>query len=307
VTEALAYLNGRTVRASEACLPVYDAGVVLGASVSELCRTFRKRLDRLDDHLDRFLRTLRLARMEIDVGVPELRAISERLVAHNGPLLPEGSELGLVLFATGGEVSSFSGMLDRPLRAGPTLCVHTFPLAFALYAPLVERGARLVTPSVRQVPPACWDPRMKCRSRMHYFLADREAREKDPQATALLLDLDGYVTETSTANFLMVKAGTIVSPPGDRVLPGISRSVVGDLAARLGIPDAERLIPLEEVLRAEEAFLTSTPYCLAPVSHVNGAPIGAGVPGPVYLRLAEAWSAEVGLDIRKQILEAARK
>jgi branched-subunit amino acid aminotransferase/4-amino-4-deoxychorismate lyase len=87
----------------------------------------------------------------------------------------------------------------------------------------MTNGAHLVTPSTRQVPPQCYDPKIKCRSRMHYYLAEQEARLVDPEASALLLDLAGNVTETNTGNFLLVERGRILSPTTVNTLPGISR------------------------------------------------------------------------------------
>src|SRR5207248_7146498 len=155
-------------------------------------------------------------------------------------------------------------------------------------------------------PPQCCDPKMKYRSRMHYYLADQEARLVDPQASALLLDLAGNVTETGGANFLIVERGTVVSPTTVNTLPGISRAMVIELAGRLRVPFVERDIQVFDVVNADEAFLTSTPYCLMPVTKVNGVLIGDGRPGPLFRRLLAAWGEEVGLDIAKQVLEGAR-
>jgi branched-subunit amino acid aminotransferase/4-amino-4-deoxychorismate lyase len=302
VTEPLVYLNGRTVPASEAHLPLYDAGLVMGATVSEMARTFHHQPYRLGDHLDRLFRSLHYTRMAIGLSKEELRAISGELVAHNARLVPEGGELGIVLFVTAGEVRTYAGMMDRPPRSTPTVCVHTFPLVFELYARRMQAGAHLVTPSIRHVPPSCYDPKMKCRSRMHFYLADKEAQLVDPEASALLLDLDGNVTETNTANFLIVERGVIVSPRLVNTLPGISRATVIDLAGKLGLPFVERDIQVFEVLNADEALTASTPYCLMPVTKVNGVRIGDGKPGPVYRRLLEAWSQEVRLNIQEQIV-----
>jgi branched-chain amino acid aminotransferase len=149
---------------------------------------------------------------------------------------------------------------------------------------------------------------MKYRSRMHYYLADKEAQLVDPEAQALLLDLAGNVTETGGANFLIVERGAIVSPTLVNTLPGISRSVVIELAGRLNIPFVERDIQVHSVMNADEAFTASTPYCLLPVTKINGVPIGDGRPGPVLGKLLEAWSERVGLDIAQQIRdEAARR
>ncbi len=306
MAEPLAYLNGRMVPAAEAGLPVYDAGVALGAAVTEITRTFHHHPFRLADHLDRLFRSLRYARLEIDLSPEKLTAITLDLVAHNAQFLSEGEDLGINHFVTAGEVRSYARLIDRPVRTTPTVAILTFPLPFELYAGRMQTGIHLVTPSVRQIPPECLDPRLKCRSRMHYYLADREARQVDPEASALLLDLAGRITETSTANFLMVERGTIASPPAAHTLAGISRQTVIDLAAQLGIPFVEREIWLFDALNAGEAFLTSTPYCLMPVSRINGVAIGDGRPGPICRRLLEAWSQQVGLDIVKQISSESR-
>src|SRR5262249_22270056 len=152
----------------------------------------------------------------------------------------------------------------------------------------------------------CWSPQVKCRSRMHYYLAEKEVQRIDAQANALLLDLDGNVTETGTANFLFVNRGCIVSPPRERILPGISLAIVRRLTTKLGLSWEERTFQVHHVMHADEAFLTSTPYCILPVTRLNSGAIGTGRPGPVFRRLLDAWSQEVGLDIQQQIFEGAR-
>ncbi|HTU21629.1 MAG TPA: aminotransferase class IV [Gemmataceae bacterium] len=354
MSEPLVYLNGRMVPASQAHLAIYDAGIVLGATVTEQTRTFHKRLWRLDDHLDRLFRSLRYARMNIGLSKEQLAGISNELVEHNARLLDDAEELGLIHFVTAGEYLTYAGVSrgsattggtpvpptggtpvpptggtpvlptggtpvpptgetpvppgptgETPVPPRPTVCVHTFPLPFEMWAKKMLSGAHVVTPSIRQVPPQCYDPKMKCRSRMHYYLAEQEARLVDPEASALLLDLAGNVTETSAANFLIVERGGIVSPTTVNTLTGVSRAMVHELAGKLGIPFVERDFQVYDVMNADEAFTTSTPYCLMPVTKINGVAIGNGEPGPMTRRLLAAWSAEVGLDIEKQIQEGA--
>ncbi len=143
---------------------------------------------------------------------------------------------------------------------------------------------------------------MKCRSRMHYYLAEKEVHRTDPDASALLLNLAGNVTETNTGNFLMVEGDTLISPTLANTLPGISRATVIELAGELGIPFTERDITVVDAQSAREAFLSSTSYCLMPVTKINDAVIGDGRPGAVYRRLKTAWSRRVGLDIERQIV-----
>jgi branched-subunit amino acid aminotransferase/4-amino-4-deoxychorismate lyase len=300
--EPLAYLNGQTVPASQARLPLYDSGFVLGATVTEQTRTFRHRPWRLGEHLDRLWGSLERARIEIELSKEELATISQGLIEHNARLVDADDDLGLIQFVTPGAYPTYAPKSSISSRSrASTVCVHTFPLPFELWAEKMRAGAHLVTPSIRHLPPECCDPAIKNRSRFHYYLADQEARQTDLAASALLLDLQGNVTETSTANFLVVERGTIVSPTTRTILPGISRATVIDLAARLGIPFVERDFDTATALRAEEALLTSTPFCIMPVTRINGAAIGDGRPGEVFRRLLAAWSDEVGLDIARQI------
>jgi len=307
VTEPLVYLSGRTVPASQAHLAIYDGGIVLGATVTEMTRTFNRKLFRLNDHIDRLYRSLKYVRFDIGLSKAEMTQISEDLVCHNAKLLADYEEIGLIHFVTPGEYKTYAGSAGGGTQTKPTVCVHTFPLPFELWAKRMQQGVRVFTPSIRHVPPQCYDPKIKYRSRMHYYLADQEARAGDPDAIALLLDLDGNVTETSGANFLIVEKGAIVSPTLRNTLPGVSRMTVMELAADLGIPFVERDFQVYNVMNAEEAFLTTTPYCIMPVSHINGAAIGMGTPGPIVKRLLAAWSDRVGVDITKQIADGAAK
>ncbi len=305
MTEPFVYLNGQMIPASQASLKIYDAGVVLGATVTEMTRTFRHQPFRLEDHVARLFRSLKYVRLDIGMTQEQLVAASRELLANNTKLIAADDELGLIHFVTAGEYGSYVAVPGTPVRTGPTICMHTFPMPFALWAERVKSGAHVVTPSIRHVPPQCYDPKMKYRSRMHYFLADQEARLADPQALALLLDLDGNVTETSGANFLIVENGAIVSPTLRNTLPGISRATVIELAEKLGIPFAERDIQVHSVMNADEAFLSSTPYGLCPVTKINGVVIGDGQPGPIYWRLMSAWNELVGLDVVGQFTARA--
>lgn len=303
-TEPLVYLNGRWLPASAASLKIYDAGLVLGATVTEMTRTFRHVPFRLDDHIARLFRSLKYTRMEVNLTPGDVAALSRELIERNLRLLGPDDELGLIHFVTAGEFPVYAGSAAAGARLTPTFCAHTFPMPFQLWSSRMRSGAHVVTPTIRHVPPQCFDPKMKYRSRMHYYLADQEARLVDPDAIALLLDLHGNVTETSGANFLIVAEDQIVSPTRTNILPGISRQTVIELAARLGMAFVERDIQVHSVMNADEALLASTPFCLMPVTRINGVAIGEGQPGPVFQRLLAAWSEAVGVDIAGQFARA---
>jgi branched-subunit amino acid aminotransferase/4-amino-4-deoxychorismate lyase len=136
---------------------------------------------------------------------------------------------------------------------------------------------------------------------MHYYLADREARGIDPQARALLLDLDGYVSEASTANVLAYfDQRGLVSPPQDAILPGISLAMLQALADELTIPFRSEQMKPEDLAVADEILLCSTSPCVLPVVTLDGKPIGDGQPGVVFRRLLDAWGDHVGVDVAGQ-------
>jgi branched-chain amino acid aminotransferase len=300
MTTLLAFLNGRLLPVHDARLPLNDAGFVFGATVTDFVRTFRGNLFRLPQHLARFRRSCQLARVPQLMQDEQLTEIAETLIQHNGALAPPGTELALVLFATPGVIGYYLGDPGGPGDGEPTLGMHTFPLPLARYRRLFAEGADLYVPSVRGVPGECVDPRIKQRSRLVWWLAERETREQAPGAWALLADAHGYLTETAAANFLLVRDGCVLRPPKGTVLEGISLGVVEELCGELGIPFAEKLLTVEDCRGASEGLLTGTAFCVAGVRRVAG--VELPWPGPVYRKLLHAWGKSVGLDIAQQIL-----
>jgi branched-subunit amino acid aminotransferase/4-amino-4-deoxychorismate lyase len=292
--EPLAFLNGVFVPAAQAVVPVDDAGFMLGVTVPEQLRTFGGKLFRLDEHLARLARGLEIVGVTSPHTERELFDFARELVKKNHALLPPGEDLGLTIFVTPGPATIQPGR-------GPLVCMHTRRLPWASHTQLYERGQNLVTTKIRQVPTDCWPAELKCRSRMHYWLADHEARRIEPGARALLLDHDDFVLEASTANILIYRAGEgLISPPKESILPGISVAMLADLAQTLGLPFLHRSLRLEDLLSAEEVLLCSTSPCVWPVLSLNGKTIGSGQPGAIFSRLIAAWSQHVGMDIVEQ-------
>ena len=301
--EPLAYLNGRWILAADAAVPVRDAGFILGTSVAEQLRTFGGRLFHLAEHLERLARSLAIVGIDPGLGPGDFAQLAEELVAANHRLLAPGDDLMLSIVVTPGTHLNFL----PPKGSRPSVYLHTFPLPFDYWAEKYRTGQALAMTGVRQVPPECWPPELKCRSRMHYFLADRQARAIDPEARALLLDAQGFVTEASTANLLVYRAGEgLVSPPASKILHGISLSVATELARGLGIDRRQRDLVPEDVAKADEVLLTSTSICVLPVTRFNKLPIGDGRPGRVFSRLLAAWSQSVGFDIAAQAMQHRR-
>jgi branched-subunit amino acid aminotransferase/4-amino-4-deoxychorismate lyase len=292
-----AYLNGEFVSAADVAVAPDDAGFLWGATVTERLRTFGGRLFRLDEHLERLARSMEIVGIDVGLDQAALGELATELVDRNFAQVIDGDDLGLVIFATPGRDGS----------AEPTLCLHTTRLAHESWTKKYEQGDALTVTSVEQVPTRCWPPELKCRSRMHYYLADREAHRIDPGSHALLLDAEGHVVEASTANVVIFREGDgLISPPRSRVLPGISLAVLEELAAAQSISFHQRDLRPEDVAAADEVLLTSTSSCLLPVTRFNKASIGRGKPGPMFERLARAWSESVGIDFIAQTRRCAR-
>jgi branched-subunit amino acid aminotransferase/4-amino-4-deoxychorismate lyase len=303
--EPLAYRNGRISPASQTSVPLDDLGLVMGASITEMARTFRHAAFHLERHIDRLFRSLKFAGLEIDLTRQALADLARELINMNSRLVPPSHDLGISMFVTAGNSLTYTGYAGMDAARRPNVYVHTFPLPFELWADKYETGQHLVIPSIRHLPPECLDPKIKSRSRMHWWLADEQARQVDPGASALLLDQHDCLTETATANFFVVERGEVVTPMPRNTLQGISQQVVFELCAQLKIPCGQRDIQPYDAINAEEAFTSSTPYCILPVTRLNGRTIGQGRAGPVYLELLHAWSGLVGVEIAEQMRKGA--
>jgi branched-chain amino acid aminotransferase len=306
-----AFLNGRMIPADELLIPAYDAGFVLGATVSEQLRTFGGKLFKVDEHWSRLSRSLEIVGIEPQISLDELATRAEELVAANHKLLDPADDLGLSLFITPGP---YATLAPPNVPRTPTIGMSTYPLPFHLWAEKYETGEHLATSVVRQVPPESWPAELKCRSRMHYYLADQDVRRAVPGARALLLDRHGRVNETSTANVMGVMASdsgpSLWTPQSVVTLPGISQAAVRELGRRkLGIlGDGEGDFSPDVFVRGmSEILLTSTPFCVLPVVKFDDHQIGDGRPGPVYKKLLQAWSEDVGVDIAEQARRFAKR
>ncbi len=302
MSESLVFLNDRFLPASQAKLNIYDLGIVLGATLTEMTRTFRHRPFRAEDHVARLYRSLKFSGITVPLSPQEMLARTNELAEANCRLIGPGEDLGIVHFVTPGENALYAGSAGAAGPLKPTICIHSFPLRFEMWRHLFTEGAHVVTPSIRHIPPQCIDPKMKNRSRLHWWLADRQSQVVDPRAISLLLDLDGNVTECAGSNFVIVKGRTILSPTPRNILQGISLQTIHELAGDIAMEFVERDFQTYDVVNADEAWLTTTPYCMAPCTRINGIPVGDGRPGPWFRKMLSAWSSLAGLDIEAQVL-----
>lgn len=307
--DAFAYLNGSYVPYAEAKLPVWDYAVVQGVTVTDMIRTFAGEPFRLEQHLRRFAASREAVGIELLENDSRLTQIVREVITRNRARVPPGGDCGVLLFATPGVYTGYMGFVLPPGEsisstnlswARPTLCVHPFTLAFKRFHLSYGNGVALAIPKVRQIPDWSIPPSIKYRSRLHWYLAEREARAIDPVASALLLDEHGCVTETATGNLFIVRKGHLLTPRAETTLGGVSQEFVMELARAAGLPVERADLTAEFVGRADEAFLTSTTYCVMPVTRLDNVPIGDGRPGPITQRMLQLWSEAVGFNLREQ-------
>jgi len=292
-----AYLNGHWIDDQQLSIPVNDLGFLMGVTVTERLRTFGGRVFRQAEHFQRMRQSLAIVGLDAGSAVQELDAATHEFVGRNASLLADGDDWSIAAFVTPGDGSG-----------RPTTCVHGAPLPFADWAHQFQQGVSLYTSDHRQTPASCWPPQLKCRSRMHYYLADQQAQSREAGARALLLDQEGFVGEASTANLVIFNQDQgVVSPRWEKVLPGVSVAVVGELCAAMGIGFQQRDLTIEEFRAADEAWLCSTSICLLPVVRCDGQKIGQGKPGARFAGILNAWNELVGIDIAAQARAMSRR
>jgi branched-chain amino acid aminotransferase len=294
----LVYLNGEFVPADEAKISIFDAAVMLGDMVTESTRTFAHRPFKLEEHIDRLYKSLKVTRINPGMTSGEMHELSLRVLETNLPKVAPGMDLWLVHNISRGRF--VAGADPTKQRSQATIIIHTAPLILTDWVRFYTEGCHAVTPFSRAVPPEALDARIKNRSRMAYTLAEMEVKLVDPQAQSILLDIHGNVAENKGGNFFIYSEGVLKTPQARSALAGISRATILELAAQLSIPVQVTDFQPYDIYTADEAFFTSTPYCIMPATKFNGLPVGDGQVGPVTKRLLHAWSESVGVDIVAQ-------
>jgi branched-chain amino acid aminotransferase len=298
--ERVAWFNGKIVPESEVKVPFRDLSWTYGDGVFDMTRTFNGAAFRLREHIQRLFRSLKYTGIDPGLSEGEMVAISEDVLERNRHLLAKDDDFWLGQRVSRG-VKKVEG--DNWDHYGPNVIVECLPLPLKERASLFRDGIDVIVPSVRRVPPDSLTPRAKTHNYLNLIMADREVRARDPNAWAVLLDVNGNLSEGLGSNIFVVRDGRLRTPRERYVLPGISRQATIDLAQELGSPCAEDDVDLYDAYTADEIFLTSTSLCICGVRSINGNKPGAGaVPGPVTARLIEAYKQSVGCDYVAQYL-----
>jgi branched-chain amino acid aminotransferase len=296
--ERVAYFNGKFVPESDVLIPFRDRGFMAGDAVFDTARTFRHKIFKLKEHIDRLYNSLRYIQVDPRVPPKELTAVTEEVIARNLHLIDADDD-----YWVSQRISRGSDSADSVAGRGatPTVIVECRPLPLKQRARLFRDGIDVIVPSVRRTAPDMLSPRAKTHNYLNLIMGDLEAKSADPESWAVLLDANGNLCEGTGSNIFIVRGGTVLTPKARYVLPGISRETVIELAREIGQPLVEADIDLYDAYTADEAFLTSTSLCICPVRSINGRPMAAdAVPGPVTQRLIDAYARLLDFDFVAQ-------
>jgi len=277
-----ASVNGEITPAEQARVSVLDNGFTFGDAVYETLRTYGGRPFHLDRHLERLRRSAQRLAIAIPKGDDALARDLDALLRQAAN---SESYIRIIVSRGVGDISyRFDGVV------GPTVVLVVKPLA-AIPPQHYADGVPVILSSVRRNDPLALDPAIKSCNLINNILAVQEAQAKGA-FEPVMLNAMGEVAESASSNVFMVRKGELLTPPLDAgILPGVTRRVVIELAAGLGLALREEPIAVKDLLAADEAFLTSTLKEVMPISTIDGRPVGSGRPGPVTLRLLRALRA----------------
>ena len=271
IAAPIVYLNGSFVPLPDARVSVLDRGFIFGDGVYELVPVYAREPFRLPHHLARLQRSLDGIGLSNPHTNAQWEAILRDLVARQ-PFADQG-----VYF----QVTRGAAKRDHTFPQGvpPTVFMMSNPLATPS-PEQVERGVAVVTAEDNR-----WHRcDLKTISLLGNVLMRQFAAERGAVETVMFRD--GFLTEASASNVLVVIGGTIVVPPKDNlILPGITYDAAVEFAGEAGVPVVTRPVPKEEALHADEMWLTSSTKEVLAVTTVDGKPFAGGTPGPVFRRI----------------------
>ena len=277
--DGAAFVDGRFVPVAEARVPILDWGFLRSDATYDVAHVWRGRFFRLEDHLDRFERSMEHLHLSPPYDRSEIRDILIECVRLSG------------LRDAYAEIICTRG-IPRPGSRDPRDCENRF---YAFVVPFIwiadpekqERGLHAVVGSKQRIAPESVDPTVKNYHWLDLETGLLESYERGGE-TVILVDAEDNVVEGPGFNVFAVANGTIYTP--DRgVLEGITRKTIIELAAEHGIQLAARPVPADGLRQADEVFLSSTAGGVIPVTMVDGEAVGNGEPGLLTRQLREAY------------------
>lgn len=271
MTSPIAHFNGELLPLDEIRVSPLDRGFIFGDGVYEVIPAYGGRLLRAREHFNRLQRSMdeiKLANPHtVDGWIHEV----DRLLAHH-----PGNQ-AVYIQVTRGVPPKRDHVIPKGLV--PTVFMMATPLSTPS-PEMVEKGVACVTAKDFR-----WE---KCHIKSTSLLGNVLARQvsADAGATETILFRDGFLTEAAASNVFVVKGGKVAAAPQDNhILLGITYELLTELAREGRLDFAIRPIPEAEVRAADEIWLSSSTKEVLAVTTLDGKPVGAGVPGPVFRRM----------------------
>ncbi|MEA3282730.1 MAG: branched-chain-amino-acid transaminase [Euryarchaeota archaeon] len=271
------YANGDFVPQDQAVTSIYDHGFLYGDGVFEGIRAYNGRVFRLDEHIDRLydsamaiMLDIPLSKAEMKQALLETLRVNDLVDAYIRPIVSRGvGDLGL----------------DPRKCPVPNVFIISQPWD-AMYGDLYDKGLSAVTVTVRRNAPESLSPNIKSLNYLNNILAKIEANHKGGDE-AIILDVRGNISEGSGDNIFIIKNGTISTPTVMNNLRGITRAAAIDIAQDLDYPLRETDLGLFDLYTADEVFVTGTAAEIAPITMVDGRPVGDGSVGTITKKLMQ--------------------
>jgi branched-chain amino acid aminotransferase len=270
------YVNGDFVEDQQAKISVNDLSVIRGFGIFDFLRTYNGIPFHLDEHLRRLERSARLIGLELPHSRKKIAEIVQATLQRN---LHKESNIRLVV--TGGLSNDCITPGDSPQLLVMVTGVKEMP------AQWYSDGAKVITSHVERFMPGA-----KSINYIPAILCQREARTQQA-IEAVYVDRNGYLLEGTTSNFFAFLGDTLVTPPCNRVLPGITRQVVLSLAEK-EFTIVERELHKDEIRLIDEAFLASSVREVVPIVTIDSISIGDGKPGSRTKKILELFSDYTG-------------
>jgi D-alanine transaminase len=276
----IGFVNGRFLPLEETMVSVEDRGFQFGDGIYEVIRTYHGQPFQLDAHLARLERSAKAIELPLPWNLQQWATHVRDGIKRSG--YPESK-------------------VYLQLTRGAAPRDHVFPASAKPTAVMTVREMKPLDPvlqasgvSVVTMDDWRWG---RCDIKSVNLLANVMARQKAKQAGAFeaLFIRNGQVTEGAVSNVMFVKAGRVLTAPeGEQILSGVTRTIILELARKEGLPVEERFATKDELLKADEVFLSGTTVEVLPVIRVDGKPVSSGKPGPVTQKLQAAFQRFVG-------------
>ncbi len=278
--EPVVYVNGEFVPKSQAKISVFDQGLIFGDGVYDTLAAANGYVFKLDQHLDRLFRSVKAVKIDLQKSKSAVKELVVETIRRNN--LRDAYVKIIITRGVGPKP-----LLGRGDVTTPSLVIFAVPPVSVVAEETLERGAKLLSTTIRRTHPESLDPRVKSLNYLPNVLMRREAIERGADES-ICFGFDGYVAEGGGENIWIKREETLMTPDHG-ILEGITRETVFEIAQELGYKAVAANLGKYDMYQAEEIFLCSTAGGIIPVTEVDGRTVGGGKPGPTTMKIRKRY------------------